>query len=78
MSQETPLLYSTTKDFLEFFNLKSLDELPTLKEYHELAQFTHRTNVNPNSTSKKKKKTRKILIQIKRLAPKKLKHKTKK
>ena len=34
-----PLLYSTTKEFLEFFNLKSLDELPTLKEYHELAQL---------------------------------------
>jgi segregation and condensation protein B len=32
-----PLLYSTTKEFLEFFNLKSLDDLPTLRDYHELA-----------------------------------------
>lgn len=33
-----PLIYSTTKQFLEFFNLKSLDELPTLRDYHELNQ----------------------------------------
>ncbi len=31
-----PLLYGTTKEFLEFFNLDHLKELPTLREYHEL------------------------------------------
>ncbi len=31
-----PLLYGTTKDFLEFFNLQDLGELPTLQEYHVL------------------------------------------
>ena len=31
-----PLLYGTTKTFLEFFGLASLRDLPTLKEYHEL------------------------------------------
>lgn len=31
-----PLLYGTTKTFLEFFQLSSLSELPTLKELHEL------------------------------------------
>jgi segregation and condensation protein B len=34
-----PLIYATTKEFLEFFNLKSLDELPTLREYHELSEL---------------------------------------
>jgi len=34
-----PLIYSTTKDFLEFFNLNNLDELPTLKDYHELSDL---------------------------------------
>jgi len=33
-----PLLYGTTKQFLEFFSLNSLHDLPTLKEYHELNQ----------------------------------------
>jgi segregation and condensation protein B len=31
-----PMLYGTTKDFLEFFNLKDLKELPTLREFYEL------------------------------------------
>jgi segregation and condensation protein B len=31
-----PLLYGTTKTFLEYFQLGSLSELPTLKELHEL------------------------------------------
>lgn len=31
-----PIIYGTTPYFLEFFGLKSLAELPTLREYHEL------------------------------------------
>ena len=31
-----PLIYGTTPYFLEFFCLKNLAELPTLKEFHEL------------------------------------------
>lgn len=31
-----PLLYGTGREFLEFFGLCSLDELPTLKEFTEL------------------------------------------
>lgn len=31
-----PIVYGTTKAFLEFFGLRSLAELPTLREYHEL------------------------------------------
>ncbi|MEO0593500.1 MAG: SMC-Scp complex subunit ScpB [Myxococcota bacterium] len=31
-----PLLYGTTKEFLSFFNLTNLNELPSLREYHEL------------------------------------------
>ena len=33
-----PLLYGTAPFFLEFFGLKSLDELPTLKEFSELSE----------------------------------------
>jgi segregation and condensation protein B len=31
-----PMLYGTTKDFLEFFNLRDLKEMPTLREFYEL------------------------------------------
>jgi segregation and condensation protein B len=31
-----PALYATTKDFLDYFNLKSLSELPTLAEIRDL------------------------------------------
>lgn len=33
-----PLLYGTTPYFLEFFGLKSLKDLPTLREFSELSQ----------------------------------------
>lgn len=32
-----PLLYGTTKEFLEFFQLKDLSELPSLREVYELS-----------------------------------------
>jgi len=32
-----PMLYGTTNDFLELLNLRSLGELPTLREYTELS-----------------------------------------
>jgi segregation and condensation protein B len=33
-----PMLYGTTREFLEFFNLGDLKELPTLREFHELSE----------------------------------------
>jgi segregation and condensation protein B len=37
-----PLLYGTTNQFLEFFGLKSLKDLPTLKEFTELSDESRR------------------------------------
>lgn len=34
----TPLLYATTQEFLSVFNLGKLDQLPTLRDYHELEE----------------------------------------
>ncbi|MEE8364965.1 MAG: SMC-Scp complex subunit ScpB [Gammaproteobacteria bacterium] len=34
-----PTLYGTTKSFLDYFNLKSLNELPTLAEIGDLDQY---------------------------------------
>jgi len=35
-----PLLYGTTREFLEFFNLRDLTGLPTLKEFSEISPET--------------------------------------
>src|SRR5205814_7939990 len=37
-----PLLYGTTKEFLDFFSLSDLRELPTLREYSELTAESRR------------------------------------
>jgi segregation and condensation protein B len=34
-----PILYKTTKEFLVQFGLKDLSELPSVKEFEELARF---------------------------------------
>ena len=41
-----PLLYGTTREFLEFFALKDLSGLPTLREFQELSE-EHRSLVDP-------------------------------
>jgi segregation and condensation protein B len=33
-----PILYVTTREFLEFFALKDLASMPTLREFHELSE----------------------------------------
>jgi segregation and condensation protein B len=38
-----PILYGTTSQFLEFFGLKSLKDLPTLREFTELNEDSRRT-----------------------------------
>ena len=40
-----PILYGTTREFLEFFALKDLSALPTLREFHELSE-EHRALVD--------------------------------
>lgn len=36
-----PTLYGTTREFLDYFNLKSLDELPSLAEIKDLDKLLH-------------------------------------
>jgi segregation and condensation protein B len=42
-----PVLYKTTREFLVQFGLKDLGELPTLKEFQELARFDTETPAEP-------------------------------
>jgi segregation and condensation protein B len=48
-----PILYGTTKEFLEFFALKDLASLPTLREFHELSE-EHRTIVEKETPEPEK------------------------
>jgi segregation and condensation protein B len=47
-----PMLYGTTKEFLEFFALKDLASLPTLREFHELSE-EHREIVEKEAPPEK-------------------------
>ncbi|MDX2091758.1 MAG: SMC-Scp complex subunit ScpB [Kofleriaceae bacterium] len=50
-----PTLYGTTKEFLDFFSLGDLRELPTLREYSELSEesrrvMSERLGLDPDAT----------------------------
>ena len=45
-----PALYGTTKTFLDYFNLKSLDELPTLAEIKDLDQVHQELDLDIDNT----------------------------
>ena len=47
-----PLLYGTTREFLEFFALKDLASLPTLREFQELSQ-EHQEIVEKDDSERK-------------------------
>ena len=41
-----PSLYGTTREFLDYFNLKTLDELPTLAEIRDLEEINRELELN--------------------------------
>ncbi len=41
-----PALFGTTREFLDYFNLKSLDELPTLSEIRDMEVFDPELNLD--------------------------------
>jgi segregation and condensation protein B len=48
-----PAIYSTTKQLLDYFNLSSLSELPTLQEVEDLQPFVTSDSVSIQETSEK-------------------------
>ncbi len=48
-----PALYATTKEFLDYFGLKSLDELPTLMEIKELEDLNRKLELGDEAEAKK-------------------------
>jgi segregation and condensation protein B len=49
-----PILYGTSREFLEFFALKDLASLPTLREFHELSE-EHRDIVEKEAPPEKQR-----------------------
>jgi segregation and condensation protein B len=45
-----PILYKTTREFLVQFGLKDVGELPSLKEFQELARFDTESQEPPEPT----------------------------
>jgi len=52
-----PALYSTTKQLLDYFNLSSLSELPTLQEVEDLQPFATSDSTSIQETSEKQEIT---------------------
>ena len=48
-----PALYATTKEFLDYFGLKSLDELPTLMEIKEFEDLNRKLELGDDADAKK-------------------------
>ena len=46
-----PALYGTTKEFLDYFNLKSLEDLPTLAEIKDLDQIHQELDLDIDNTA---------------------------
>ena len=46
-----PALYGTSKEFLDYFNLKSLDQLPTLAELKDLDQIHQELDLDLDNTA---------------------------
>ncbi len=45
-----PIMYSTTREFLEYFGLRSLKDLPTLKEFQEIMEEVEEQEENRPTT----------------------------
>jgi segregation and condensation protein B len=48
-----PALFSTTKEFLNYFNLKSLEELPPLSELKDIDAINEQLNLDPEPEVRK-------------------------
>ena len=46
-----PALYATTRQFLDYFNLKSLDELPSLSEIKDLSKHDPQLDLGDNKSA---------------------------
>ncbi|MEO0443520.1 MAG: SMC-Scp complex subunit ScpB [Pseudomonadota bacterium] len=52
-----PSLYATTKQFLDYFNLQSLEQLPSLRELADIDSLTPELDLSPTVADKHKETT---------------------
>ncbi len=57
-----PALFGTTREFLDYFNLKNLDDLPTLAEIRDMENLEPELDLEPEYEDKKKADNDKDLI----------------
>ena len=60
-----PILYGTTREFLEFFALKDLASLPTLREFHELSE-EHREIVEKEAPGRGRRASQGLVARARR------------
>lgn len=64
-----PMLYGTTQEFLELFQLKSLKDLPTLKDFRELEEeFASKANADGTVVENTPEDTKSFISQLEETA----------
>jgi len=59
-----PALFATTKTFLDYFNLKSMDELPTLAEIKDLDKITEKLNFDAEPVSESTETVETEIVEV--------------
>ena len=63
-----PSLYATTRNFLDYFNLKSLDQLPALADVSEFESLTGELELEEKSDSKLTESEHEVVAQVHQIA----------
>ena len=63
-----PSLYATTRIFLDYFNLKSLDQLPALADVSEFESLTGELELEEKSDSKLTESEHEVVAQVHQIA----------
>jgi len=63
-----PSLYATTRNFLDYFNLKSLDQLPALADVSEFESLTGELELEQKSDSELTESEHKVVAQVHQIA----------
>ena len=63
-----PSLYATTRNFLDYFNLKSLDQLPALADVSEFESLTGELELEQKSDSELTESEHEVVAQVHQIA----------
>ena len=63
-----PSLYATTRNFLDYFNLKSLDQLPALADVSEFESLTGELELEQKNDSKVTESDHEVVAKVHQMA----------